>query len=84
MKKIILFLIVFLLFISFFDSTFAELDIFDNSNEIIYCKDDDCSLSEGTEIVKNGINNIDKTRTFSQYVQGIKKPQFFGVFFIRL
>lgn len=72
MKKIIFLLISLFSFISFFDSTFA-LDIFTNSNEIIYCRDNDCSLKEGTEIVKNGINDIDKTRTFSQYVQDVVK-----------
>lgn len=71
MKKIILWILISFSFLSFFSDVFA-LDIFTNTNEIIYCKDgDECSLWEWTEIVKTWINDINKTDTTSVYVQKI-------------
>lgn len=71
MKKIILWILISFSFLSFFSDVFA-LDIFTNTNEIIYCKDgDECSLEKWTQIVKTWINDINKTETTSVYVQKI-------------
>lgn len=73
MKKIVLLFVWVLVCISSFQSTFA-LDIFTNTNEIIYCRDgDDCSLEKGTDIVKDGINDIEKDRRFSVWIQDVVK-----------
>lgn len=71
MKKIILWILISFSFISFFSDVFA-LDIFTNTNEIIYCKDaDECSLEKWTQIVKTWINDINKTDTTSVYIQKV-------------
>lgn len=74
MKKIILFTIFSLSIFSFFHDSFWDLDIFTDSNEIIYCKNsDDCSLEKWTQIVKNWINDIEKNRQASVYIQDVVK-----------
>lgn len=73
MKKIMLLVVSILTCISYFQPSFA-LDIFTNTNEIIYCRHgDDCSLEKGTQIVKDGINDIEKNRKFSVWVQDVVK-----------
>lgn len=73
MKKIIFLVLLILSSISFFNSSYA-LDIFTNSNEIIYCKDsDNCSLEKWTQIVKNWINDIEKNKKASNYIQDVVK-----------
>jgi hypothetical protein len=47
------------------------LSIFRDKSEIIYCQDNECSLSEWTKIVKNDLNDIEKNRTTSQYIQDV-------------
>lgn len=74
MKKIILFTIFSLSIFSFFYNSSQALDIFTDSNEIIYCKNsDDCSLEKWTQIVKNWINDIEKNRQASVYIQDVVK-----------
>jgi len=75
MKKFILFAIFGLsIFSFFFNYSKASLPIFTNNNEIIYCKDsDDCSLEKWTQIVKIWINDIEKNRKASVYIQDIVK-----------
>lgn len=74
MKRIFLFIIFNLLLFFFFYSSQAILDIFTERNEIIYCKDsDDCSLEKWTQIVKAWINDIEKNKKASVYIQDIVK-----------
>lgn len=74
MKKLLLLILTIVSFIWFFEPVKASmLDIFTNSNEIIYCKNDDCSLEKWTDIVKDGIHDIEKKRKASVYVQDIIK-----------
>ncbi|MDD5769502.1 MAG: hypothetical protein PHE25_00895 [Candidatus Gracilibacteria bacterium] len=78
MKKKILFIIVILSSVFFISNTFADLSIFSNTNDIIYCPNDSagnstCSLTEGTNVVKNGINDIEKNKKASVYIQDIVK-----------
>lgn len=72
MKKILLFVFwMFFIFLSI-QNTFA-LNIFTNSDEVIYCKDDSCSLNNWTEAVKTWIHNIQTNNTLSEYIQSIIK-----------
>ncbi|MDD4151183.1 MAG: hypothetical protein PHR68_01070 [Candidatus Gracilibacteria bacterium] len=49
-------------------------DIFSDSNpETPYCQDDECSLESGITVMKAGINDIEKDRKASTYVQDIIK-----------
>jgi len=74
MKKIVLFFIYVLSFISFFQITNAiTLEIFKNNSDVIYCQNNECSLEEWTKIVKNDINSIEKQRTLSVYIQDVIK-----------
>lgn len=72
MKKIIL-LLLFILSLCHWFIEVKALDLFTNSNEIIYCKNDDCSLEKWTEIVKWGIHDIEKNKKASVFVQDIVK-----------
>lgn len=73
MKKIVLLFVWILTCISSFQSSFA-LDIFTNTNEIIYCRDgDDCSLESWINEVKEGINDIKKDKKFSEWIQDVVK-----------
>lgn len=69
--KALLIIAVFILtiFSSFNES--SALSIFRDRSEIIYCQDNECSLSEWTKIVKNDLNDIEKNRTTSQYIQDV-------------
>lgn len=62
-----------LLFFSFVGvSTSIYAGIFDDDDPVVpYCKDDECWLDEGIELVKEGINDMETERPFSQYVQDI-------------
>lgn len=51
----------------------SALSIFKDTSKIIYCQDGECSLEKWTELVKKDINDIEKTRTASQYVQDLVK-----------
>lgn len=74
MKKIFLFLIWIISFLSFFYVSKAiALDIFRDSSDVIYCQSGDCSLENWINIVKNNINNIEKQRTLSEYIQDVIK-----------
>lgn len=69
-------IVLFFLGLSFFSFTLNEslaLSIFRDRSEIIYCQDDECSLEEWTKIVKRDINDIEKQRTASQYIQDVIK-----------
>lgn len=62
------------IFLSFFTLAKADLidDIFDEkTSPVIYCKWDDCSLEKWTQAVKNGIENIEKNKTASQYIMSV-------------
>lgn len=68
------FLVAFFACISIFSAFVNEssaLSIFKDTSKIIYCQDGECSLEKGTELVKKDINDIEKTRTASQYVQDL-------------
>ncbi|MBW7954790.1 hypothetical protein H3C61_03175 [Candidatus Gracilibacteria bacterium] len=70
MKKI--FLILLFILSSFYltqNTIFAGL--FDDNSSIIYCRGDDCSLDEGTEVVKRGIDGIETNKDASTYIQDI-------------
>ena len=70
------FLIAFFACISIFSASVNEssaLSIFKDTSKIIYCQDGECSLEKGTELVKKDINDIEKNRTASQYVQDLVK-----------
>ncbi len=58
------------LFLSYFQDTSA-LSIFRDNSEIIYCRDGECSLDEGIDTVKHGIDSIETERSVSAYIQDI-------------
>lgn len=62
-----------LLFFSFLGaSTPIYASFFEHDDPVVpYCKDDECWLDEGIELVKEGINDMETERPFSQYVQDI-------------
>lgn len=69
--KIITVILLFLLsFFAYFQEGFA-LSIFQDKSKIIYCSDGECSLDKWTELVKKGIDDIEKNRTASEYVQDV-------------
>lgn len=76
MKKIFLsFVLLFSIFpSSIFISTQASFfdDFIDDSTPDAYiCDDGDCGLDAGIELAKQGINDIEKDRSLSEYVQDI-------------
>lgn len=73
MRKIILLMIAFVSFLSVFVQTNADISIFTDNSDIIYCKNNECSLDKWTEIVKNDINDIEKNRSASVYAQDLVK-----------
>lgn len=73
MKKNLLTL-VFIASLCFLSVTHADwYDIFiDDSQPNAYiCSDGDCGLDAGIELAKQGINDIEKDRTLSEYVQDV-------------
>lgn len=72
MKKVILILVSFFSIFLYFQNSNA-LDIFDDTADVIYCQDDECSLSEWTKVVKKDINDIETNRKFSVYIQDVIK-----------
>lgn len=70
-KKILLASIILLFSFSSYLSWYAITSLFNDSNEIMYCKKWDCSLEQWTDIVKKGINDIEKTRKASVYIQDV-------------
>lgn len=67
-------IVLFFLGLSFFSFSINEswaLSIFKDNSKIIYCSDGECSLDEWTKIVKEGIDDIEKERTLSVYVQDV-------------
>ncbi len=71
--RILLTIAVFVLTIFSTISESSALSIFRDRSEIIYCQDDECSLEKWTQIVKNDLNDIEKNRTASQYIQDVVK-----------
>lgn len=69
-KKIFLFLLS-LFLVTFSFQSYAITSLFNNSNEIMYCKSGDCSLEKWTQMVKAGINDIEKNRKASVYIQDV-------------
>jgi|GEM_PF-1303725 len=70
MKKIFKIVLFILLFGSFF--TPLEAGFFDTENPTIqYCDNETCGLNEGITMTAGGINDLEKTRKFSQYAQDI-------------
>ncbi len=71
--KILIMLSIFIWTISFSTNESFALSIFRDNSQIIYCQDDECSLQEWTRIVKRDLNDIEKNRTASQYIQDVVK-----------
>lgn len=72
MKKILkIFSLLFLVWTSFF-SSFTYAGFFDSESPTIqYCDNDECWLEEWIELTKDGLNDIEKERRFSEYIQDI-------------
>lgn len=73
MKKI---LIVLVLMFSFWTSTYTQAGFFDDfindeTPNAYVCADGECGLDAGIELAKNGINDIEKDRSLSEYIQDI-------------
>ncbi len=74
MKRVLFFVI---LVLSFFFSSVAYADkwftdLIDESQPKAYiCDDGDCWLQAGVELAKDGINDVEKDRTFSEYIQDV-------------
>ena len=71
MKKVLLIIITIFSIFYLTNISFWDLGIFNDKSKIIYCWDGECSLEEWTKIVKNWINDIETTRTTSEYIQDI-------------
>ncbi|MDD3646128.1 MAG: TrbC/VirB2 family protein [Candidatus Gracilibacteria bacterium] len=74
MKLLIKLIVVFLLIISNFSGVDAGsiFSIGEDAKLQVDCAgDDDCDLKGGIEKVKNTVNDIEKDRKFSQYVQDV-------------
>lgn len=62
--------------ISFFSTVNAGWinDVFEDTNPTTpYCQDDECSLESGITVMKAWVNDIEKDRKASQYIQDIIK-----------
>ncbi len=70
MKKIILILLIILSYLNLNPNTIFA-DLFDDNSSIIYCRWDDCSLDEWTEVVKRWIDWIETNKDASTYIQDI-------------
>lgn len=80
-KTHFLFSLILLFVVSFSFSSIASACIFglgcDSTTSVTYCNSNDpasakyCSIDRGTQIVSGNINDIEKTRKFSQYIQDI-------------
>lgn len=71
-----IFIIGLVIFSYFFWGIVAETSassLFRDTSRIIYCQDGECSLDEWIEVVKTDINDLETTRTASQYVQDLVK-----------
>lgn len=68
---------VFILSILSFTSTVNAAwlnDVFEDTNpRTPYCQDDECSLENGIKVMKSWINDIEKDRKASTYIQDIIK-----------
>jgi len=70
-KYILLFFIFFIFSFSYF-SVWA--DIFKSNNkDVIYCRGNECSLEKWVKQVRDTIDDVDKNRSASQYIQDIVK-----------
>lgn len=58
--------------------------LWDNPQEIQYCKWDSCSLSGWIDQVKGQVNWIEKDRTFFEYIQAVIWYLIWFIFFIAL
>lgn len=56
---------------SFSSSAMAGPFSIEDNSSVIYCKTGDCSLEKGADIVKKDINNIEKNKSFSAFIQDI-------------
>ncbi len=71
MRILINFFLVLSMFSTFMFSDAFALSIFRDNSKIIYCQDGECSLDEWIDVVKRDLNDLETTRTASQYVQDI-------------
>lgn len=75
MKLIRFFFICMILLSSSFLSVnagFFDSFISDGAPDIRYCDgDDECWLEQGIDVIKTGLDDIETTRTFSQYIQDV-------------
>lgn len=71
MRILINFFLVLSMFSTFMFSDAFALSIFKDNSKIIYCQDGECSLDEWIDVVKRDLNDLETTRTASQYVQDL-------------
>lgn len=71
MRILINFFLVLSIFSTFIFSDAFALSIFKDNSKIIYCQDGECSLDEWIDVVKRDLNDLETTRTASQYVQDL-------------
>lgn len=71
MRILINFFLVLSMFSIFMFSDAFALSIFKDNSKIIYCQDGECSLDEWIDVVKRDLNDLETTRTASQYVQDL-------------
>ena len=57
--------------VSSLHSGFFDDFISDSTPDAYICADGECGLDAGIELAKQGINDIEKERTLSEYVQDI-------------
>lgn len=69
--KILAFLFGFILFLYMNVWPTYAMSIFKDTSEVIYCQDDECSLSEWTDLVKDHIQDIETQVPASVYIQNV-------------